>query len=232
MADPVLISLAFGSSRLSKTMPPPCRTPCTSGLASSRLCVGDADHHRAPAPNRSSCTCRSRGSTSGVFAGSVRSTAAASDTTRKAPPVPLVLSWQPEPAQVLMVDVPWIGSSRQEDRVDAALEVGERELLVAAARRGFSPPAGCRGGSMRLRRRRGVRRQRVESGEGRSTVSGRQHPVADPVGYGGVVGAADRQHGRRLRRRAARMRHRRRPAEQVVADAAAQVFEIIDSVTL
>ena len=41
------------------------------------------------------------------------STVAAFCTTRKAPPVPLVLSWQPEPAQVLIeLTLPWwIGSS-------------------------------------------------------------------------------------------------------------------------
>ena len=51
--------------------------------------------------------------TSGVFAGSVMSTVAAVGTTRKAPPAPLVSSWQPEPAQVLIeLTLPWwIGSS-------------------------------------------------------------------------------------------------------------------------
>ncbi len=49
---------------------------------------------------------------SGVFAGSVTSTTAALEMTRKEPPVPLMLSWQPEPAQVLIeLTLPWwIGS--------------------------------------------------------------------------------------------------------------------------
>ena len=50
--------------------------------------------------------------TSGVFAGSVRSSACAAGTTRNAPPVPVAVAWQPEPAQVLIEVVPfsWICS--------------------------------------------------------------------------------------------------------------------------
>ena len=46
---------------------------------------------------------------SGVLAGLVRSTFCALCTTRKAPPVPVVLSWQPEEAQVLVETTPpWL----------------------------------------------------------------------------------------------------------------------------
>src|SRR5687767_3282226 len=49
---------------------------------------------------------------SGVLAGFVKSTGCAVGTTRKAPPVPLALSWQPEPAQVLVESTPfWLITS-------------------------------------------------------------------------------------------------------------------------
>src|SRR5882757_7078559 len=43
---------------------------------------------------------------SGVVAGSVTSSACAPGTMRNAPPVPVVVSWQPEPAQVLVEPPP------------------------------------------------------------------------------------------------------------------------------
>src|SRR5882672_2697090 len=48
--------------------------------------------------------------TSGVFAGSSTSSGCALGTTRNAPPVPVALSWQPEPAQVLVALDPGIVS--------------------------------------------------------------------------------------------------------------------------
>src|SRR5438552_18194826 len=48
--------------------------------------------------------------TSGVFAGSSTSSRVALGTTRNAPPVPVALSWQPEPAQVLVAVEPGIVS--------------------------------------------------------------------------------------------------------------------------
>ncbi len=72
--------------------------------------------------------------TSAVLAGSARSTACALCTTRKAPPVPLTLSWQPDAGagvgrdHAALVDL----QLRQEDRVDALLEVAR---TTASARR-------------------------------------------------------------------------------------------------
>src|SRR6185503_15577287 len=48
--------------------------------------------------------------TSGVFAGSSTSIGCALGTTRNAPPVPVAVSWQPEPAQVLVAVDPGIVS--------------------------------------------------------------------------------------------------------------------------
>src|SRR5471030_1994688 len=45
--------------------------------------------------------------TSGVLAGSVRSTVWAATITRKAPPVPVLLSWQPAPEQVFVEETPF-----------------------------------------------------------------------------------------------------------------------------
>src|SRR5487761_2071892 len=75
--------------------------------------------------------------TSGVLAGFVRSSGCAPGTTRKAPPVPVALAWQPEPAQVLVEVAPpcWI--------VNGALRIGlMQRWKYANDRRWPDAPAG------------------------------------------------------------------------------------------
>jgi hypothetical protein len=84
--------------------------------------------------------------TSGVFAGSARRARCARHDAKRAAGAGRV-SWQPEPAQVLVAVEPVIVQLREKIGLMQLLEVGERQLL---ARRtgGFSIAAGCRAGSM------------------------------------------------------------------------------------
>ena len=216
------ISLAFGSWSLSKIRPPPCSTLQQQRLGEQAALRRRADAPTSPAPSRSSCTCRWRGSTSGVFAGSARSTACAAGTTRKraAGAVDVVVAARAGAGvgrqRAAAVDL----QLRQEDRVDALLEVGEGQLLARHLQRVLDVGRVVEGVRRRRRRPPGRRRpvrQRPRAGaatdrsswcrtsgarsSSRWRCSWRCPPAAPP--WSG--------------RRAGRVRHGRRPAQQVVA---------------